>query len=185
LRRALHEFGFFTLKNHSIDTKIINSVASASRTFFDQTNGTKQDISIDSSPNYRGWGKLGGELTNGSIDHKEFADFGIVSHANKQRESHACLRGENQWPQALPDPEAWRETMEDYMQATHLLGMELLKAMATCIGAPPTTFIREGNMQHDPYAILRLNKYPGTDPCNRGDALESNTGLVHIAITVR
>ena len=77
LRRVAHEVGFFYLVGHGIDQGLIDELLAVSRQFFDLPVEQKLAIENVHSPQFRGYTRVGGELTHGDVDWREQIDIGV------------------------------------------------------------------------------------------------------------
>lgn len=76
LREAAHTHGFFYLTGHRIPDAQITEILELARQFFALPEAEKNQISQLKSPHFRGYSRLGGELTNGRVDWREQIDIG-------------------------------------------------------------------------------------------------------------
>ncbi len=118
LREVCHHVGFFYIKNHGIDSALIQRMFALTHAFFDLPQYEKDAISIANSPHYRGYGRLGAETTLGLADYKETYDLGLEQpiRQGQEEQPYFILQGPNQWPRAK-DLERlnWKKTVLEYM----------------------------------------------------------------------
>ena len=91
LREAAHDHGFFYLTGHGVPAESFTEVLRLARDFFALPGEVKNEISQLQSPQFRGYSRLGGELTNGRVDWREQIDIG------PEREA-VWAYIERQWP---------------------------------------------------------------------------------------
>lgn len=72
------------------------------RDVFTQPPERKNEISQLLSPRFRGYSRLGGELTNGTVDWREQIDIGPERDVIEGAEGHWRLQGPNLWPSQPP-----------------------------------------------------------------------------------
>lgn len=129
---ATHEVGFFYLIGHGIAPEQFDSVLGLARRFFALSSAAKDEISQLQSPQFRGYSRLGGELTNGAVDRREQIDIGPEYPVVPGAQGYWRLQGPNQWPSALPELrpafEAWSSTLSQ-------LGVRLLRHWAVALDA--------------------------------------------------
>src|SRR5690606_35416788 len=77
LREVTHDVGFFYLVNHGVPKELIDEILDVSRRFFELTDDEKMAIENVKSPQFRGYTRVGKELTAGAIDWREQIDFGV------------------------------------------------------------------------------------------------------------
>lgn len=164
LRDVCHCVGFFYLTDHGIPSHDLKKVLAYTKHFFDLPQQDKDALAIHQSPHYRGYGKLGEEVTLGVPDFKETFDLGYEQAARTSDEypRYFHLQGPNQWPSS-PDSLAlhWRETIMQYLVAVHTVGMRLMRLLALTLNLPEDFFSHAFQRDHeDAYTILRLLRYP-------------------------
>ena len=124
LRQVTHDVGFFYLVGHGIPQQLIDQVLEVSRRFFELPEADKLAIENVHSPQFRGYTRVGKELTNGDVDWREQIDIGEERPARwvqGQSVDAAApdfwrLEGPNLWPAALPELEIaiteWRAQLK-------------------------------------------------------------------------
>ena len=163
LRDATHEFGFFYLTGHGIPAELEQRLHAAARAFFALPDNDKLAIENVRSPQFRGYTRVGGELTQGKIDWREQIDIGPERAAVPERWAEADywrLEGPNQWPAALPELQTvvteWHDRLSE-------LSLTLLRAWAESLGAEPGVF--DSAFAENPSALIKIVRYPGkSDP---------------------
>jgi len=128
LRRATHEVGFFTLVGHGIPDELQARLLSTSRAFFALPDEQKLEIENLKSPYFRGYARVGGELTQGKVDWREQIDIGPGREARElgpDDPAYLRLEGPNQWPSALPE---LRTVIEEWRSRLEVIGRRLLVA---------------------------------------------------------
>lgn len=161
LRRAAHEIGFFYLTGHGIDPALQQQVLAVSRQFFNLPAAAKHGVSMVNSPHFRGYTRIGSELTLGKQDWREQFDLmeeAIALSSIAKDQPWLQLQGPNQWPAALP---TMRGIVLTWQESLRKLSQQLLQAFALALGQPATAFdasVAEGAFQH-----LKLIRYPGRE----------------------
>jgi len=159
LRQVTHDVGFFYLVGHGVEQALIDDILSVSRRFFDLDETDKLAIENTRSPQFRGYTRVGTELTNGDIDWREQIDIG------SEREVVAPgagvpdfwrLEGPNLWPPALPELES---TAREWVAVLSALALRLLRTWAVALGAPEDVF--DGAFSDHPFSLLKILRYPG------------------------
>ena len=77
LRDAMHEVGFLYLAGHGIPQELTDSILDVSRRFFELPDEQKLAVENIHSPQFRGYTRVGGELTDGAVDWREQIDIGV------------------------------------------------------------------------------------------------------------
>ena len=105
LREAAHEVGFFYLTGHGVSQALVARVLDAARRLFALPDADKDAIAMVRSRHFRGYTRLGGELTRGEVDWREQIDVGPERPpiGGPGRPDYLWLQGPNQWPAALPE----------------------------------------------------------------------------------
>ncbi|GAB2818961.1 2-oxoglutarate and iron-dependent oxygenase domain-containing protein [Alpinimonas psychrophila] len=160
LRRATHEVGFFYLIGHGIPTAVIDNMMEVSRQFFALPEFEKLAIENTNSPHFRGYTRMGGELTQGKTDWREQIDIGAERHAvsaTDQQDDFWVLQGPNLWPENLPQLEP---AAIDWMERLGDISRTLLAEWAVALGAPRDTFDTAFDRMPSPH--LKIARYPGS-----------------------
>jgi isopenicillin N synthase-like dioxygenase len=106
LLKATHEVGFFYLVGHGVSQDLITELLAVSRRFFDLPTESKLEVENIHSPQFRGYTRVGKELTHGAIDWREQIDIGVdrpVVDVQPGTPDYWRLEGLNLWPKALPE----------------------------------------------------------------------------------
>lgn len=161
LRSAARDVGFFYLVGHGIEQELIDDVLKLSRRFFALPDADKLEIEMVNSPHFRGYNRVGQELTRGQRDWREQVDIGSEAPAlprDPEAPAWKRLQGPNQWPTALPELEPvllhWQEELT-------ALSTRLLKAFAIAIEQDENVF--EAIYAGTPNHLIKIIRYPGRD----------------------
>jgi isopenicillin N synthase-like dioxygenase len=158
LREVTHDVGFFYLVGHGIPQTLIDSVMDLSRRFFDLPEAEKLLIENIHSPQFRGYTRVGKELTAGGVDWREQIDIGedreVVLGAGLP--DYWRLEGPNLWPRSLP---ALRPTVDEWRERLNALSLRLLRAWALALGAPEHVF--DSAFADHPFSLIKIVRYPG------------------------
>src|ERR1700712_332624 len=98
LREAAPDNGFFYLVGHGVPRAQFDEVLRLARQFFALPLDAKNEISQFKSPQFRGYSRLGGELTNGRVDWREQIDIGPERRVIEGAKGYWRLQGPNLWP---------------------------------------------------------------------------------------
>ncbi|RFA14422.1 oxidoreductase [Subtercola boreus] len=163
LRQATHEFGFFYLTGHGVPQPLIDRVIGAARAFFALPEADKLAIENLQSAQFRGYTRVGGELTQGKVDWREQIDIGAEREPVDRGDGVADywrLEGPNQWPAALPE---LREVMSEWREALSEVALTLMRAWAVSLGSPADVF--DEAFAEKPFPLIKIVRYPGkSDP---------------------
>jgi isopenicillin N synthase-like dioxygenase len=178
LRQATHDFGFFYLVGHGISQQLQDDVMQNARAFFNLSEADKMAIENLKSAEFRGYTRVGGELTQGVIDWREQIDIGPERPALPKGPGIADywrLQGPNQWPAALPE---LREVVQQWDDELSALGLKLLQAWAVSLGADAHVF--DAAFATDPATLIKIVRYPGkSDPTpKQGVGAHKDSGVL-------
>ena len=155
LRSATHEVGFFHLR-HGIPASVTDELFATARAFFALPDADKSAIAMTRSPWFRGYTRVGGELTQGVADLREQIDIGSEREPGPVREpAYLRLDGPNQWPDGLPE---LRPVVLEWVERLSHLGARLLGEWAEALGSDRHVF--DGAFDR-PSTLLKLVRYPG------------------------
>lgn len=177
LRDAAHRHGFFYLTGHGVPAPLIAEVLDLARRFFALPLEAKNDISMLNSPHFRGYSRVGGELTNGVIDWREQIDIGPERPAIPNAEGYWNLQGPNQWPPALPE---LRPAFEQWMSTVSDVGLRLLRHWAVSLGAAADLF--DDAFAHAPANLNKVVRYPGTEDTEQGVGAHKDSGVLTLLL---
>jgi isopenicillin N synthase-like dioxygenase len=100
LLQICHETGFLLLVGHGIEQGWIDRYFAGLEAFFALPEETKAKIDKVASPQFRGWERVGAELTNNRVDYREQLDVctenPLRMHADDEP-AYLRLDGPNQW----------------------------------------------------------------------------------------
>ncbi|HEY5820764.1 MAG TPA: 2-oxoglutarate and iron-dependent oxygenase domain-containing protein [Propionibacteriaceae bacterium] len=176
LRTATHEVGFFHLR-HGIPRDVISKLFTVARRFFDLSEAEKAEIAMIKSPWFRGYTRVGGELTQGVVDWREQIDVQTEREPSRVRDpAYLRLEGPNQWPASLP---ALRPELESWIERLTAIGRRLVSEWAVALGAEADHF--ESSFQR-PSILLKLVRYPGTDSSEQGVGSHKDPGILTLLL---
>jgi isopenicillin N synthase-like dioxygenase len=159
LRQVTHEVGFFYLTGHDVDPALVARLFTAARAFFALPRQAKLEIENVRSPHFRGYTRLGGELTEGRPDWREQVDVGPEqqSVAADPDAPWLILRGPNQWPAQLPE---FRRAVLDWYTVLTAVSRRLLREWALSLGQSGDVF---DTAFQDAASLIKVIRYPGRD----------------------
>ncbi|WP_299821150.1 2-oxoglutarate and iron-dependent oxygenase domain-containing protein [uncultured Roseibium sp.] len=154
--RAAREIGFFYVRNHGVDSALVERTFAAAHRFFAEPIETKMALTKDFYKTNRGYVPMKGENLDPDkpADLKEAFNIGLDLAPDDPRiVSGEPFRAVNQWPE-IP---GWKETVLSYFNSVWGLGRLIHRAVATDLGTDPAYF--EDKLDA-PLATLRLLHYP-------------------------
>lgn len=183
LRAASHQVGFFQLTGFGAAEGQAQELLQTMEAFFALPLAERLELDNRTSAQFRGYTRLGKEMTRGRADSREQIDYGPDREALEgypQDRPYLNLQGPNQWPASFPELErvamAWAELMSR-------VGTELLAAIAVSLGLPEDHF--EAPFRHDPAWMGKLVHYVGgqvPEAGNQGVGLHADYGFVTLLL---
>ncbi|BBZ23886.1 isopenicillin N synthase family dioxygenase [Mycolicibacter hiberniae] len=176
LREAAHTFGFFYLTGHGVPAAQITALLALARTFFALPVTEKNRISQLKSPQFRGYSRLGGELTNGLVDWREQIDIGPERPVLPEAQGYWHLQGPNLWPD---QPAGFREAFERWDRLLSAVGLRLLRQWAVSLGATDDLFDAAFVL---PATLIKVVRYPGRADGEQGVGAHKDSGVLTLLL---
>ncbi|HEU0199053.1 MAG TPA: 2-oxoglutarate and iron-dependent oxygenase domain-containing protein [Burkholderiaceae bacterium] len=154
---ACRESGFFYVVGHGVDQGLQQRLRDSSQRFFAQDVAMKMRIRMAlGGPAWRGYFRVGDELTSGKPDQKEGLYFGAELAADHPLvKAGTPLHGPNLFPAELPE---FRSTVLEYMAAMTRLGHRLVTGIALSLGLEASHFADRYTAA--PLVLFRIFNYP-------------------------
>ncbi|MBE7163425.1 MAG: isopenicillin N synthase family oxygenase [Williamsia herbipolensis] len=146
--------GFFYLTDHDVPADLQQRMADVARRFFALPQADKDAVAMVNSPHFRGYNRLGGELTNGRVDRREQIDIAPDRDPIPDAVGPMRLQGHNQWPSTLPE---LRTVVGKYQAELERVSRTLLGRWAQSLGAT-TDFFDDAFAL--PATLMKLVRYP-------------------------
>jgi isopenicillin N synthase-like dioxygenase len=168
LRAAAHQIGFFQLIGYGPAQARVDEIFDVTRQLFDLPLAERLKLDNRTSPHFRGYTRLGHELTGGRPDAREQLDFGpdrpAVEHYPADQ-PYWLVQGPNLWPDAaLP---RLRQVAMAWAESMSRVGAELLSAIAVALGASADHF--DHAFAGSPAWMAKLVHYVGNVVQEAGD----------------
>lgn len=178
LRQVAHEVGFFYLTGHGVPEDLISRLLSAARRLFALPQADKDAIAMVNSPHFRGYTRLGGELTGGTVDWREQIDIGPERlPLTDPAEPYLRLQGPNQWPAGLPELPA---VVAEWDAALAGVGRTLLGHWAASLGNPDDVF--DAAFADTPATLIKVIRYPGRADTDQGVGAHRDAGVLTLLL---
>lgn len=180
LGRACRESGFFYTVGHGVDEGLQRRLQELSRRFFAQDVDKKLRVRMALGGRaWRGYFRLGDELTSGKPDQKEGLYFGAELPADHPLVRNGTpLHGPNLFPSDLP---GFRDAVLDYMAVLTQLGHRLVAGLALSLGLEESYFAER--YTREPLTLFRIFNYPPPpDPALWGVGEHTDYGLLTILL---
>jgi isopenicillin N synthase-like dioxygenase len=173
LRTVAHEVGFFHLTGHGVSEHLTDRLLTQARRLFALPDADKDAIAMRNSPHFRGYTRLGGELTGGAVDWREQIDVGAqrTPIGGQGNPDYLWLQGPNQWPPALPELPA---VIAEWDAALAEVGRTLLRHWAISLGSPADVF--EDAFADTPATLIKIIRYPAQAETPQGVKASEATG---------
>lgn len=159
LREVTHDVGFFYLVGHGVDPGLIDEILNESRRFFELPEEQKLEIENVHSPQFRGYTRVGGELTHGDVDWREQIDIGVdraVVEPGPGVPDYWRLEGPNLWPAAQPQ---LQDVVTRWNEQLSAVALRLMRAWAVSLGSPEDIF--DEALASKPFSLIKIVRYPG------------------------
>lgn len=177
LRDICHEVGFFRLVDHGVDPSFMSEYFAALKTFFGLPEETKSRIDKSRSRWFRGWERVGAELTDARVDYREQVDIwsDLPPHPRQVLPEYLRLEGPNQWLEddVLP---GFREVVERFEIEMSRIGDELMEAMSLGLGLERDHLGKRFGDRR--MSLIKLIHYPPTPNGEAGVNSHHDTGFL-------
>ena len=176
VRAACHQVGFFYAVNHGITESTLKELFSQMAHFFALPDAVKARLDKANSPQFRGWERLGSELTNYEVDHREQVDIGKERQALVNPQPfYRCLIGPNQWPPETVAPH-FKPAVEAMLEEFEHFARRVLGVMSASVGLAPEHIANVFGDDPQPYA--KLITYPPTPANSNGVGAHKDSGFI-------
>lgn len=179
-----HGVGFFYVVDHGVPHGFVTRYFDLLEQFFALPEQVKALIDKRNSPHFRGWERVGAELTNNRVDHREQVDLSTEnpSHPADSEPRYLRLDGPNQW---LPDDvlPGFRNAVNEFFDRLGAVAWELMEVMSVGLGLPPQR-LRE-LFGERPLSFVKLISYPRTPPGEAGVNAHHDAGFLTLLLQHR
>lgn len=163
LRSICHEVGFFQLVDHGVGRDFVDDYFDALRRFFALPEATKARIEKINSPWFRGWERVGAELTDNNVDYREQVDIWTELSPGPLdvQPPYLRLEGPNQWldEETLP---GFRPLVERFQREMGAIADRVMEAMCVGLGLAPDHLDKVFGERRS--SLVKLIHYPATPP---------------------
>ncbi|MCY0938189.1 isopenicillin N synthase family dioxygenase [Streptomyces sp. H34-S4] len=162
LHAAARDSGFLHLTGHGVTAAETARILELTRAFFALPEADRLAVSNLNSPHFRGYTRIGHELTGGASDWRDQLDVGAERPApavGPDDPAYLWLEGPNQWPAALPE---LRDAVLQWQSRLAAVAHRLLQELLASIGAPADFF--DAAFADRPHLHTKLIRYPGAAP---------------------
>ena len=181
LRAICHHVGFFQLFGHGLEPAFFAEHAEARARFFALSEDEKVLVDKTASPRFRGWERVGAELTNGRPDQREQLDL-ATENRERGRTAHPPylrLDGPNQWlpEEVLP---GFRSHIGRFSARLASVADRVMGLIALGLGLPEDHLRTVFGPR--PMSLLKLISYPPTPPGDAGVNPHHDAGFLTLLL---
>jgi isopenicillin N synthase-like dioxygenase len=177
VRLICHEIGFFQLVGHGVPTGFRARYFDLLQAFFALPDDVKAQIDKIRSPHFRGWERVGAELTDNRTDYREQLDVSSEHppYPPDAAPAYLHLDGPNQW---LPDEvlPGFHRAVTELFARLGVVAFELMEVMSVGLGLAPG-HLREVFGER-PLSLAKLISYPPTPPGEAGVNAHHDAGFL-------
>lgn len=179
LRAAAHEVGFFYLTGHGVPQTLVARLLVVARQLFALPQADKDAVAMVRSPHFRGYTRLGGELTRGEVDWREQIDIGPerAPVGGPGQPDYLWLQGPNQWPAGLPQLPA---IIAEWDAALSGVARTLLRHWAASLGSVPEVF--DDAFAETPATLIKVIRYPARADSPQGVGAHRDSGVLTLLL---
>ncbi|OBI28464.1 isopenicillin N synthase family oxygenase [Mycobacterium sp. E2238] len=179
LREAAHEVGFFYLTGHGVPDELAHKLLEAARRLFALPQADKDAVAMVHSPHFRGYTRMGGELTRGQVDWREQIDIGPerAPIGAPGKPDYLWLQGPNQWPAALPELPG---IVDEWDKALSAVARTLLRHWAASLGSAPDVF--DAAFAETPATLIKIVRYPRSAATPQGVGPHKDSGVLTLLL---
>ncbi|KAJ2076436.1 hypothetical protein H4R24_005700, partial [Coemansia sp. RSA 988] len=172
LQDALINVGFFYVKGHGVNHKLLDELSSQTVKFFDLPLDEKLKVDKIHSPTFLGYSTQGNEITKGSKDNREQFDFAneLPDTWDSNRPIYERLYGPNLWPAEALVPD-FSTTISSFHREAQILAEQLTHLVSECLGLNPDKLLSEYIVAGQQNRA-KLIKYPSIDQLHQHDGIQ-------------
>ncbi len=184
LRDATHKIGFFHLTGYGAGPGRVEELFDVTKRFFELPLEERLKLDNRTSPHFRGYTRLGAEMTQGKADAREQLDFSPEREPVSEYpddEPYWLVQGPNLWPEDVM-PELSRVSMA-WAELMSTVGAELLSAIAVSLELPENHFTEA--FEGTPAWMAKLIHYVGgvvQEAGNQGVGSHADYGFVTLLL---
>jgi isopenicillin N synthase-like dioxygenase len=179
LREVAHEVGFFYLTGHGVPESLSRRILASARRLFALPQADKDAVAMVRSPHFRGYTRLGGELTGGKVDWREQIDIGPERDpvGGPGKPGYLWLQGPNQWPSGLPELPG---IIAEWDTALASVSRSLLRHWAASLGSPADVF--DAAFSGIPATLIKIVHYPPSAAHSQGVGAHRDSGVLTLLL---
>lgn len=171
LDQACREAGFFYVTGHGIPDSLVKEVRNIAHKFFNLPYEEKIKIKMSPATGYRGYQRIGENITKGKPDSHEAVDGYREVKQGVYGAFGRHFEGSNEWP---IDPPNFKHLMEEYISLCTDLSRKIIRGIALALGGSADEL--EAERAGDPFWAFRIIGYPGVSCANGHDMPNNDIG---------
>jgi len=179
VRQICHELGFFHVVGHGVPARFRADWLDALRAFFALPDDVKARIDKINSRHFRGWERVGAELTDNRVDHREQLDVATEHPAYPAdvEPTYLRLNGPNQW---LPDAAlpGFRSIVGEFLTRMGTVADGLGEVLSVGLGLAPDHL--RNVFGERPMSLAKLISYPPSPPGEAGVNPHHDAGFLTV-----
>ena len=181
LTTICHEVGFFYLTDHGVSDAFLDRYFGMLEAFFALPESVKATIDKRNSPHFRGWERVGAELTDNRPDFREQLDVSTENppYGPDAEPPYLRLDGPNQWLDDATLP-GFRATVDEFFMIMGVVANELMAAMSIGLGLDQH-HLRQ-LFGERPQSFVKLISYPPTPPGEAGVNPHHDAGFMTLLV---
>ena len=179
-----HGVGFFYLTDHGVPQTFIDRYFALLEQFFALPEATKAQIDKRRSPHFRGWERVGAELTNNRVDHREQLDVSTENpaHPADVEPAYLHLDGPNQWLAEHELP-GFHAIVDEFFARMGAVAWELMEIMSVGLGLERSHL--RATFGERPLSFAKLISYPRTPEGEAGVNAHHDAGFLTLLLQHR
>ena len=181
IAQACHTVGFISLVDHGVSQATIDGFMGLLKRFFALPTESKALIEKTNSRYFRGWERVGSELTDNRVDYREQIDLSSEheAYAIDVEPVYLRLQGPNQW---LSDEilTGFHETVSQWFSTMEHLANRLMEILAVGLGLESQTFLELFGESH--HSLMKMIHYPPTPVGQAGVNAHQDAGFLTILL---
>jgi isopenicillin N synthase-like dioxygenase len=177
LCQVCHEVGFFYLTDHLVDQSFLDQYFQFVSSFFALPEQVKASIDKGNSPHFRGWERIGSELTDNRVDYREQLDLSTENapYPVGSQPQYLCIDGPNQWLDESTLP-GFRAIVSEFMDRCRAIADDLMSLMSLGLG------LDAQHLHHlfgaNRHSLAKLISYPPTPVGQAGVNAHHDAGFL-------
>jgi isopenicillin N synthase-like dioxygenase len=173
--------GFLLLTGHGVEQTFLDRYFDALEEFFALPEPVKARIDKLLSPHFRGWERVGAELTDNQVDYREQLDVCTenLPYAYDIEPAFLRLDGPNQWLDDATLP-GFRSLVEEFMSTMGEIADALMAALSIAFGLNEDHLAKM--FGEHPLSLAKLISYPETPSGQCGVNPHHDAGFVTVLV---